>query len=98
MIIRCSTSLRPNLGEMPSFLRKAVKSVQTHLAKATAHLQNVLFGIDAVKINHNENFEKENYEEVLKEYVALSKKEIGLWRLVRPLTEILGTVCLSVSI
>lgn len=82
-------------------INKVAKMVKTQviqsskrLADSANYINQTIYGIEAIKVFNNEEYEKKQFSSLLNRYVQSYKKLIRLSLLERPLTELFGVLIL----
>lgn len=82
------------INKVAKMVKTQVVQSSKRLASSASYINQTIYGIDAIKIFNNEEYEKKQFSSLLTYYTDSYKKLIRLSLLERPLTEIFGVLIL----
>jgi len=82
------------INKVARMVKTQVVQSSKRLANSASYLNQTIYGIDAIKIFNNEEYEKKQFSSLLNQYKMSYKKLLKLSLLERPLTELFGVLIL----
>jgi len=82
------------INKVAKMVKTQVVQSSKRLASSASYINQTIYGIDAIKIFNNEEYEKNQFSSLLTYYTDSYKKLIRLSLLERPLTELFGVLIL----
>ncbi|MCR4420973.1 MAG: ABC transporter ATP-binding protein/permease [Exilispira sp.] len=82
------------INKIAKMVKIQVVQSSKRLANSASYINQTIYGIEAIKVFNNEEYEKKQFSSLLNHYVLSYKKLIRLSLLERPLTELFGILIL----